>query len=767
MRWIALLLLCAPHAAIAQAVLQEVPLMVEAPGFYRLVRGYHDGVRFYVDAPQFFGALGFRTATEGTSLVAMDARRTLEVDLAPELTHAGRQSVSLEQLEALFGADIIFDERRLSIRLSTAAESIDTGMLVRRPVLLGQVPGPLRFGRERQLAGGAVATYHVGRYQRSGQPARTQASVRFVADALGGSLHGEAGNAARLRYLLDIPLAHYVTHLEVGRLQGRGLSAPADAIRVSNYPLGSRHVQRAATFSGRSTPHARVEALVSGHVVDWAEADSEGRYRLQVPAYYGTTEAVVRHRPLGGAAGRIERHFFLATEELAEPRRLYYDAWLGQAARGMRLAYGLLPRLTVRAQGEEHSRGGRARLGGALSPLRSAVVTADVEPASGARRATIRLWRRHVSADASYLADPRQKTRRMHAYGSGHYRSLSGYAAVSATSLAGKWHARRFAQSATYYGRGGLVLEGEAALEQYGRPGALSASRLLRASAGGTGTLGPAAIRISVFALGRQRARQFGMDGHLTLRRMSFGMSASYDAHLGRWEARLSLRTDLRVAAISSRVGMQGGVLHHDHTAYGSIALGRMPRLSAQALAGSSAVLRIFADENHNGRLDGAERILPHVEAQLFHAGLSRTRSGALRASNLEPFTAYQVRILEATIRDPLLRPVPGYTFSFVADPGGTKILDIPLVRLPRVAGTVVAPDRAASRLRVRAIRSGAIVDRADVYRDGAFALSLTPGSYVLQLVDVVSGEALGKASLDVAPGSDRLAVTLTARSLP
>ena len=767
MRWIALVMVCAPQAATAQAILQEVPLMVEAPGYYRLVRGYHDGERFFVDAPQFFGSLGFRTTVEGTSLVAMDARRTLEVDLASEVAHAGRQTVSLEQLSSLFGADISFDERRLSIRLSTAAGAFDTGTLVRRPVLFGKVPGPLRYGRERPLLGGAVVSYHVGRYQRAGQPARTQTSVSCVADALGGSLHGEAGYAARLRYLLDVPLAHYVTHLEVGRLQGRGLSAPANAIRISNHPLGSRHVQRAAAFSGRSTPHARVEALVSGLVVDWAEADSDGRYRLQVPAYYGTTEAVIRHRPLGGASGRQERHYFLATEELAEPRKLYYDAWLGQAARGMRLAYGLLPRLTVHAQGEEHPQGRRERLGGALSPLRSAVVKADVEPASGALRVAVRLWRPYVSADVSYHTDPQRATKRMHAYGSGHYRSLSGYAAVSATSLAGLWQARRYAQNASYYGQSGLVLEGEAALEQYGRPGALSTSGLLRASVGGTGTVGPAAFRVSAFALGRPRSRQFGLDGHLTLRRMSFGMSTSYDARLGQWEARLSLRTDLQVVAINSRIGRQGAALHHDHTAYGSVALGRMPHLSAQALASSSAILRIFEDENHNGRMDAAERILPHVEVQLFHAGLSRTRSGTLRASNLEPFTAYQVRILEATIRDPLLRPAPGYTFSFVADPGGTKILDIPMVRLPRVAGTVVAPDRAASRLRVSAIRAGVAVDQADVYRDGAFALTLEPGSYVLELLDVVSGKSLGRASLDVAPGSDRLAVTLTARQVP
>ncbi len=759
--------MCAPHAAAAQAILQEVPLMVEAPGFHRLVRGYHDGDQFYVDAPQFFEALGFHTAMEGASLVALDARRRLQVDLAPELAHAGRQPVSLEQLADLFGRDISFDERRLSISLSTAAEAFDPGQLVRRPVLLGQVPGPLRFARERHLVGGAVASYHLGWHQRAGQPGHLQTNVRFVADALGGSLHGEAGHSARLRYLLDVPLSHYVTHLEVGSLQGRGLFAPAEAVRISNLPLGSRHVQRAATFSGRSAPHARVEALVSGHVVDWAIADSEGRYRLQVPTYYGTTEAVIRHLPLGGGSGRQDRHYVLATEELAEPRRLYYDAWLGPDARGTRIAYGLLPRLTVRAQGERHNRGRRVRLGGALSPLRSTVVTADIEPDAGVLRATARLWRRAVAADASYDADPRYGTRRMSVQGSGHHRGLSGYAAVSKTSLAGMWHARRYVQSASYYGRRGLILEEEAALEQYGYPGALSTSGSFRASVGGTGSLGSALARVSVFAQGRQDARVLGLEGHLSFRRLALGMSASYDARVRLWDARLTLRTDLRVATAGSRISRQGAAVHADHTVYGSVALGRMPRLSAQALAESSAILRIFEDVNHNGRLDSPERILPHVEAQLFHAGLSRTRSGALRASYLEPFTAYQVRIMEATIRDPLLRPATGYAFSFVADPGRTKILDIPLVRTPQISGSVVAPDRASSRLRVRVLRDSAIVEDVDVYRDGAFALSLPPGSYFLELRDVVSGESLGMTPVEVPPGTDGLTVTLTARQEP
>ena len=738
--------------------------MVEAPGFYRLVRGYHDGDRFYVDAPDFFEVLGFRTAMEGTTLVAMDARRRLQVDLATELAHTGREPVSLEELRGLFGPDIAFDEKRLSIRLSTAAEAFDAGALVKRPVLLGQVPGPLRFARERRLIGGAIASYHVAWYQRAGQPSRTQANIRYVADALGGSLHGEMGGAARLRYLLDVPFQGYVTHLEIGRLQGRGLIAPADAIRVSNYPLGSRHLQRTASFSGRSEPHARVEALVSGHVVDWAEADGEGRYRLAVPAYYGTTEAVIRHLPLGGGPGREERHYILATEELTEPRRLYYDAWLGQGARGMRLAYGLLPRLTLRAQGDESAQRGRLSLGGALSPLRSSLVVADIEPATGTLRAAARFWRPRVSADASYERDPRQMTRRMRAQGSGHYRSLSGYAALSATSLAGMWHARRLAQSASYYGRSGLVLEEEAALEQHGSPGALRTSGFFRTTAGVAGSLGPALARVSAYALGRHRARVVGLDGHLTFRRLSLGMDASYDARLRRWEARLTLRTDLRIAAVHSRVSRQGALVHHDHTAYGSVALGRLPRLSARAPAQSSAVLRIFEDENRNGRLDSSERILPHVEAQLFHAGLTRSKSGALRTSHLEPFTAYQVRILEASIRDPLLHPSTGYAFSFVADPARTKILDIPLVRLPQITGTVSAPDRAASRLQVRAIRAGVPLEHAEVYRDGAFVLSLSPGIYALELLDVVSGESLGSTALDVPADSERITVTLIAR---
>ncbi len=748
--------------------------MVEAPGYHALVRGYYDGRRFYVDASQLYEALGFRVIREGHVLVAMDARRRYRLDFAAGadstemLVDEGRALISMERLAGLFESDIAFDERRLSLRLSTAAEGFDSSALIRRSALLGQAPGPLRFGRERRILSGVVASYHVSWHQQAYRPGFTQASVRFTADALGGALQGAFGSTPRMSYLLDLPPSRFVTHMEMGRLQGRRSGGPLDALRISNLPLGSRHLQRSTTLSGRTEPHARVEAIVSGLVVDRAEADSEGRYRLEVPTYYGSTEAEIRQQPLGAGHERRRRYFLLTTDELAEPGRLYYDAWLGPAAKGLHASFGLLPRLTLRASGEEDGGDRRVRIGGVASPLRPVVVAVDVEVTSGAFRATARWWRDSFSANASYdySLEPRRKL--FHAQASGYYRGLSGFVTATATGYPGLWHARSLGPSVTFQSRRGLTAKLELAAEQYGQSArALQGVHSWRTSVGRVGSMGRASGRIALFARGMPRSREAGLDGYVTARRISLGLAASYDFRQRSVVASATLRLDTRAVGLISRASYAGRTLYHDQTLYGSVALGRTPRLSGQALAQSSALLRIFEDENGNGRLDGAERILPHVEAQLYHAGLVRTQEGTLRAAFLEPFTAYQVQILEASIRDPLLRPATGYTFSFVADPGRTKILDIPLVRLPQVTGTVGVMDRAPARLQVRVLQSGELVETAEVYRDGAFALRLAAGSYTLQLRDLVSKEVVEEASFVVPLGTARMEIHLNTPEKP
>ncbi len=770
-----------------EVVLQEVPLALEAPGSYRYVSAYYDGARFYVDIARLFKLLGFDTRLVPPVLEALDASRTYRIDFAegtarsaadPAATvslegefiaGAGRYYVTMEGLSRLFGADVYFEEERLSLRLSTAAEGFDAGALRRETRLPGQAPGPLRFGRERRLLGGLMASYQLSRRQTSGQTGRYRGNLTFTGSVLGGALRGSlqmmrlAGarrgsrvSVPSLSYLFDRPGSRWLTRIEVGRFEpsSAGAPEPLEGIRLSNLPLSSRFVQRTSKFSGQAAPHALVEALVSGVVVDRVEADQAGRYRLSVPTYYGSTEATVRTTPLGGAEVREERRYLFATSQLAEPGRLYWDAYLGRARYSRRKAgllgarYGLLPPLTARAAGLYAGGAARARLGAAFSPTSFSVVSADVDVPSGRLQAGVKLWQSQLSLEADYERAPRPSVfsvgrQRFASQLTATWGRLSG--SVTATFAEGftGWSHLRISPSVSFFGKGGLTAELSLSAQRIdtGR-GARLRTGTYRAALGGTFFLPGGSSRLALFARGSERraVRESGAEGFVSWRRATLGFSAGYDFARHGFAGALTLRLDAPLGGFSSRGTVAGRAFSHEETLYGSLELGRRVRLSRGMLEGSSAVIRVFEDLDGDGRYSLGEPLRPEVQVQLYQAGLERQSGGALRAGFLQPYGRYQVEVIERSIRDPLLVPATGYTFSFIADPGRTRHIDVPLQRLPVVTGFVRGLAVSPARLRLLVFEGGEQVEAADLYLDGGFTLQLPPGRYRLRLVDVVTG---------------------------
>lgn len=785
-----------------EVVLQEVPLALEAPGFYRYVSAYHDGASFYVDLVALFEALGFDVRLVPPVVEALDATRTYtinfaegtarraasettEVSLAGEyLAGAGRYYVTMAGLSRVFESDIYFEEERLSLRLSTAADRFDVGALRGRHRLLSQAPGPLRFGRDRRLLGGVMLSYHVSRHQVGDQPGLYQGNLSFTGSLLGGSLRGDlrmlrrmglrrpAAHASSLSYLFDRPGSRFLTRFEVGRFGQSYWNAPEplEALRLSNLPLASRYLQRESRFSGRAEPHALVEAIVSGVVVDRVQADEQGRYRVVIPTFYGSTEALVRTTPLGAALPREERRFLFATDELAEPGRLYYDAYLGrtrQTRRPVGLAhvqYGLLPRLSVRAAGLYYDEARRARLGAAFSPFSFSVLSADVDLPSGRLRGDMKVWHSRMSMEATYehnakaslFSTNRRLFQSQITASSG---QLSGFVALSLSEGFQGWSHRRISPALNYYSPGGITADFVLTAQRTrAGSGTRTDGYTYRASLGKTFFLRGGSSRLSLFArgTGRRTLGESGVEGFLSFRDFSLGFSAGYSFLDSGFTGGLTLRLDSSLGGFSSRGAYSGSALSHEESVYGSIEVSRHPRLSRGVLQGSSAVLRVFEDLDGDGRYRPGEPIRPEVEVQLYQAGLERRPGGTLRAGFLQPYGVYQVQIIERSIRDPLLTPATGYTFSFIADPGRTREIDIPLQRMPVVTGIVRGLEMAPSRLRLLVFKGDRQVETADLYRDGGFTLRLSPGPYELRLIDVVTGRSFpsGGQSIFVAPGT-------------
>ena len=809
-----------PRAASAQqvlegeVVLQEVPLALEAPGFYQYVSAYHDGETFYVDITRLFRLLGFEVRHVPPVVEALDASRTYTVNFADGtarrttsptteisltgeyIVGAGRYYVTIAGLTALFEEDIYFEEERLSLRLSTAADRFNVGALRGHPRLLSQVPGPLRFGRTRHLLGGVIASYRLSRHQAGGQPSLYQGSLSFTGSLLGGSLSGDMQMLRRqglrrpsgvtvsaLSYLFDRP-SRMLTRFEIGRFGQSYFDAPEpfEALRLSNLPLTSRQVQRESTFSGQAEPHALVEAIVSGVVVDRVEADAQGRYQVAVPTFYGSTEALVLTRPLGGASPREERRFLFTTNELVEPGRLYYDAYFGRTQYTHRriglvhLQYGLLPRLSARVAGIYYGDTARARIGAAFSPASFSVVSTDVDLSAGLWRSDVKAWHSRLSLEATYEHAPRPSIfqAKKHLFRSqltASWGRLSGFVGLSLTEGFQGWMHQRISSLLSYYSQGGIAASVELTAQRlHDGSSAPADGYTYRASFGKTFFLPGGSSRLSLFTHGseRQAVGQSGIEGFLSGKRVSLGFSAGYDFHARDFTGGLTLRLDAPFSGFSSRGTYSGSMVSHEETLYGSLELGRQPRLTRNSLQRSSAVIRVFEDLSGDGHYQSNEPLRPEVQVQLYQAGLTRLPGGTLRASFLQPFTEYQVQILERSILDPLLVPATGYTFSFIADPGRTKRIDIPLQRMPVVAGYVRGMEIAPSRLRLLVSRGGEQVETADLYRDGGFTLRLPPGKYELRLVDVLGKRTFSGAEqpIVVTHSMEPLVVELDVSSL-
>lgn len=752
------------YAQVPDRTFLAVPIVVVVPNLpATFVKAYHDGAVFWVDVVALLALMDYTVHADSLVLTAMDATRRFRLDYAARQATLGAEPpiflwgelqysdglflVTVAGLAKIFGADVTWDAAGLALRLSTAAEHFETAALGPRRFLGGEVPGPLRFGLERRLLGGGVVSWHATSQWYRGRPLYNHASATYTLSALGGAVQGAlstSGQTPSVSYTIARPSSPLLTRLELGTQVVQGLTR-TEGIRLSNQPLVSPHVQRTGTVRGRAEPHAVVEALAGGHVTDRAQADELGRYQLRVPAYYGTTEAVVRVRPLGGLPSYERREYVLTTAALAQHGRLYYDAAYGPEETVGRVRYGITPRVTARAAAGS---GGEYQLGITASPLPSIVLSASGGWPLHLAAASGQLWRRGVRVHANYTSTDDSQSAQLGA--SGQWRRWSGQLAGSSHLAAGVL-SRQLSPALSYYGRGGLSLRQQ--LQFADRDGVPQTS--WRSALGYTRSAGDAGLHLSLFARGAQELTSGGQL-LVSFRQAFLGITAEYTPAVRALAGHVTLQLRTPVGSIRSRMDTHGT---HTHSGYGSISVGPGVRFSDGGLDDTGALVRVFDDRNRNGRRDAGDPILDDVEVQVWHATQSRRGDGTVRVSHLSPYTAYQVELVEQSIRDPLLRPTTGYTFSFMADPGHTKSVEVPLQRLPLVRGRIQAGGLAPGRLRVEVLRGLETVATTPVYSDGGFALRLEGGHYELRVVDVVDDIVLGTQPLDVPRSSSALDV--------
>ena len=733
------LLMFALRVATAQ-VLMEVPLLLEVPGKEQMVRAWYDGEIFLVDGRELFYALGFTVQFQGAQLKALDARRQ-HVFACASLPQGNTCKIALSDLLSGFGNALHFDRNRLELRASSVARTFDVRALRERQNSWIEAPGPHLFDRTRTLWGGLMVSWQV-RHDAFG----VRPYIQLTGSVLHGTVGATIGDDYTWVYRYDRPRSKWLTQVEAGRYTNG-----STGLSITNVPLARQHLQSVRTIQGRTAPHALIQAVISGEVVDQVQADAEGRYELQTPVWYGTIKLEVRTQPLGGVRATSELHYQFTPTSLVPPNKVYYSAHVKEDAYAINLQYGLHERLTLRGALSQVQGHTEAVPGITFSPIVSLALSTQLHLPSMRWLTMLRMWRSGLRLN-TYMDAQGGEFFNANITASASKGPFSLLLRGGRSVLVGRYRSLILYPEIWLHHRTGLLMQANWGFDRLQGPLVQAiTSHSWRFAAGWSF----ARLRLVAYAERNYTQQAYGAEGLLTLRHKSLAFGAGWDVNHHLPVASLSIQITSSFGSLFAHGRRDAHGFTHSQQAQGSVHLWPGVALTPSGHQESAAELRIFEDVNANGKQDSGERILPHIDAQLYQSGWTRLKTGALYSAHLEPYQRYQVRILEASIRDPSLHPATGWDFSFTADPGRRKVIHVPMQQLVHVTGQITALDRAPLRLKVLLNNE----ERTEVYRDGGFALQVRPGRYTLTIIDVMDQDVLAEKSVEI--GTEPIRVTI------
>lgn len=222
----------------------------------------------------------------------------------------------------------------------------------------------------------------------------------------------------------------------------------------------------------------------------------------------------------------------------------------------------------------------------------------------------------------------------------------------------------------------------------------------------------------------------------------------------GHYATRARIQINTGWMWLSARSEMSGSEVRHWQSARGTVSLGNGIALSSLHEENTEAVIRIFADTNLNGAMDPGEAVSYDALISVPERAPNRASSGVWRLLNLEPHATYTVTITRESIIDPNLHPATGYVFAFVAEPGRTRRIDIPLQPLPVLTGQVSGWPAAYELLKLSASSE---VHRLPIYSDGAFLAQLPPAEYEVLLKHRITGAKVRETTFALSQTQTRL----------
>ena len=743
MRWLIITVLVASiynQPSKGQVVMLEVPLSVDLGGQISPMIAFSDGTHLWVDIADLAKHMGFDVAYPDSSHVLLrDANRAIvfspldsSVTVNNEVLSTGVQYqrgvsgqmlVSMPSLQTAFGSDIAWDPFALTLRLSRRATLFTP---TKREVL----PAPrVFFPRSRTLLGGAHFYYDV-RHSWS-QSLGSNLSAYVTANiSVGGGVMRTNLSRTRPGVNYQIPIDQpWLSHLSVAWRHGDDMPA----FVISNRPLVPRTRFSTRSIEGITFPHAIVESVVGGETIERIQADIAGRYRVDVPIFYGTTRSSVKITPLGHSPLDALLSYELTPPTALPKHQFEYEA---RYRRGGFLegAYGVSDRATVRAQIIQTPLAAIVGTTLRVSPSMYAEVDANILDQVGT--VTLRQWRSWGQWDMRY-----RKSTGSH--------SITGLAIaqLGRLSLSGSVAHQRYATRSFTRITPSVGLQTSLGLEFQLR-GHIFQTTSTRVGLTPTliyaRSIGRLLGRITAAAVTESGAILEIQSGlHLSKRLWTVTLGARRHIEAASTELVGSVQLNTDWAWLGFNGENRGGDVVLSQNARGTVGIGRGLTFSSIHRENAKVIFRFFEDLNRNGEKDGQESIVYGATLRGSNFGISRRFSGDLVTGDLSPNATYTATIEESSIDNPMLYPATGYRFGFVAQAGRTRILEIPLQPMIVMTGAIQGWDRANELLQIEMINDEDVSQTLDVYRDGGFFAQISRGTYVLIIRTLIDGKVL------------------------
>jgi len=742
----------------------ESALVLQAPGYQGIWPAWFDGDRFWIQAQPFMERLGYEVLfSDSTELTTRDQRRAITFNYAENRIHVngeerdvddfamvgsdGQMLITMEALQEAFGSDLVWDQSGLTLRLSSAASLFEPSRFRGHAGM--EPPQEILFPRQRAWLGGVHIGYTM-RHEWHERTGRTFTPVaRVAAHVAGGTLrwHVSRTSTSQIHYAMDFK-SRWLSRIEAGQY-GDELG-----VQISNRPLHPRRVHREAVQQGITTPHAIVRGRVSGAVSEQVQADREGRYTLHHPVFYGSTETTIEVEPLGGDPLEVIESHWLTPYAMLPPGHLEYKAHLSAIPSG-EIAWGMSSWLTLQASVLHSPRSAALRVH--ALPLPTMNMDAEVDLIEHSVRGNFQWWRPWGGLDG--VVHLQQKPSQSQLFSTNFtLAGGGGNLQVRLTHQRDDARARETSVRAVLGWQLAQFLRVHTGVQAQSRSTeALSFTPRL------TYTLPLDNPRIHLQASTKTVGRQVD---HWQGGALANGRT---------WSARIQLRRSVQMAAFEvhgtfqvntewawfdARGGWSGGDFFHSQALRGTIMIGEDIRLSALYEERTEAVIRLYVDSNLNGELDAGESLSLRHRVNVPAAAVSHRANGEVVARNLDPYFAYSVSILPESIINPLLHPATGYQFAFVATPGRTRYIDVPLQPLPTVSGRLTNWPGSYTVLQVQ-LRRGEFMEQSEVYQDGVFIAQVLPGNYQVTVINLLTGEAVSDTDLTVGRGENFPVISL------